>query len=1332
MSRSVPTRAHRLTPLQAGMVYESHAQGAGVNVEQVVIHLQGGVDLARMAQAWEAAIERHPALRLAVWQAADGQFVQGVGAAFAAPLVTENLRGSLADWLGQDRARGVDVARADGWRLAVLTGGSGPVLVWTFSHVALDGRSFAAVLAEVFACYDGVAQELPARPSFVEMCEGLAAQDRTGACQMFGGYLQGFDAATPVGFAPVGFDTVLDGPSRTVSLRATLTPAQSAKLVARASSAGASFATMVQAAWGLVLARVSGQGDVVFGITRSGRYVVPGVQDMVGCLITTEPLRMRVTPATTLDALLARIRADLTAQRPHEGVGLPAIAKVSDIPNSAPMFHSLVMVERQSLHEGLQRLGGAWAKRRVELHEQGAMPLTLAAYGDAALQVQLEYMPSRISAKDADRYLGYVGRLLVAMADAPAGALLSDLSMLAPEETAGLMALSQPVTLLPTQRPATIAKGFEAVVARAPDAPALGMMAQAGGLDFAALDRRANQLAHSLLSWGIGADAIIGLCLPRGPEFVALMLAAAKLGAAFVPMDPSYPPEALVHMAEDSAVAMIFAQTATPWMADFAVTVVTEALGQTAPTTAPTSLKDSAERAAYAIYTSGTTGKPKGVAVAQRSLVAHGFAAIAAYGLTAQDRVLQFSALSFDVALEEIVPCLLAGAKLVLRDDAVMASPQAFVDGVAEAKITVLNLPTGFWQVLLGALEAGTATLPADVRLVIVGGERMPPDAWARWHATKGLPRLMNAYGPTEATITCAMYEQIGAAALEGLPKSWGGQVAVGRSFGHALTYLRAPDGSLAPMGARAELWVGGDAVALGYLNQPQLTAERFVANPYAPGRMYRSGDMAHWAEGCEANGGEAGGDEAGPQLVIAGRSDRQIKLRGFRIEPAEVEGVLERLAGVAQAHVGVVDQRLAGWLRPSDATAVPDVAAVAAHLAQHLAKSHCPEVVFVTDWPQTPSGKTDVRRLPAPARVGMQMADTGKVDPQVTKIAQLFGRVLGGDVPPAGASFFDLGGHSLQLLTLIGQIETAFGVRLALALAQVHGAPTPLGLSALIAAQKGRAVPVLDLAECVMPIQPLGAGIPIYGVHVLGVNGSFFRPLAKAMGPDQPIFGLTVGLLSADTPTSVKDTAALYFRAVQAHRPNSPVGLVAVSLGSFMALELAQQLRAAGRDVRLLAMMDAEGPGGRENIRGLAWLKVHGALLRKGGLGHLSELIGGKVESLRHRGAKLRLWVEARVLRDTRAVTSVDRFVAANAMAIQSYDPRSYAGRMTIIRAKGNPFDSDRALQSGLGWRCVAKGGFVVVDVVGDHLSILQEPGVVEVAATLATELGRADATRA
>lgn len=1294
-----------LTPIQAGMVYEIHAQGNGsVNLEQVVIHLEA-VEAGRMAQAWAAAIARHPALRLAVRQDAAGQFRQFVVPAFDAPMVVQDFDlAGLAEWLVQDRGRGVDLTRGDGWRLAVLQGGGRAVLVWTFSHVALDGRSFRAVLEEVFADYDGAGQGFGQRPLFVSMCDLLAQVDKASAQAMFAGYLAGLDTPTRVGFVDVdvGADAGDAEAEGNGTLRAALTEAQSAALAARAARAGASFATMVQAVWGMVLARVSGQGDVMFGVTRSGRYLTPEARDVVGCLITTQPLRMEIGPKTTLDDLLARIRADLIAQRPHEGLGLSDIASVCDIPNGTPLFESLVMVERQSLNAGLRALGGAWAKRRVELFEQGALPVTLAAYGDAALHLQMEYMPGRITTRQATRYLAYVTRLLVAMAEAAPDALLADLDMLGPDETAGLIALGQPDHPLPQTRPACFATAFEAAALQHPAAVALRLVGQAGGFDFAALDRRANQLAHCLAQSGIGHGAIVGLCLPRCPDFVALMLAASKVGAAFVPMDPAYPPEALVHMAQDSAVAMIFAKAAAPWMADFPVTLISGSLGRDAPTHAPSRAGLVTERAAYVIYTSGTTGKPKGVAVSQRGLIAHAMAAISAYGLTPQDRLLQFAALNFDVALEEIVPSLLAGATLTLRDDAMLASPQAFADRVAAEGITVLNLPTGFWQVLLAAMEAGTAALPPAVRLMIVGGERMPPNALVRWQALANMPRLMNAYGPTEATITCAMFEP--------RARITGGHVPVGRSFGHAKSYLRAPDGSLAPRGAQAELWVGGDAVALGYLNQPALTAERFVPDPFAPkGRIYRSGDLAHW--------------DAQGQLVVAGRADRQIKLRGFRIEPAEVEAVLEGVPGIAEAYVGVMDQSLIGWLRPTDPAAVPDKAAVARYVATQLPAAKCPELVFVTDWPQTPGGKTDVRRLPAPARAAQPLADAEIVDPQVAQMAQVFAVVLGGEVPAATASFFDLGGHSLQLLALIGQIEAAFHTRLTVA--QVHAAPTPQGLASLIAAPD---VSGPDLFDCLMPIQPLGMGVPIYGVHVLGVNGSFLRPLAKAMGLNQPIFGLTVGLLSADTPTSVADTAALYFRTIQMHRPTGPVGLVAVSLGSYMALELAQQLRAAGREVRLLAMMDAEGPAGRDKIRGVAWVAAHLRLLRAGGMSHARSLIGGKLGSLRHRLEKLRLAVEGRLLRDTRVLTSVGGFVAANAVAIEHYEPKPYAGRMMIVRAKHSPFDSAHAVATGLGWQNVAQGGFEVVDVSGNHLSILEEPGVLDVADALAAAIARID----
>ncbi|MFV0493261.1 MAG: non-ribosomal peptide synthetase, partial [Pseudorhodobacter sp.] len=1263
-----------LTPVQAGMIYEILAgRNASVNLEQVVLHLPDEApDEAAMRAAWQGAIARHPALRLVFGQDGAGAIRQVVADPFAAPLEVQDCsdiadpRAMLEKWLIRDRKRGVELTRAGSWRLHWLRfAPRHSVLVWTFSHVMLDGRSFARILEEVFADYDGSrpakggSSALPRLPEFRAHCEALARAETGPAKAYFRDYLSGYDRRTALGFADARGRAA--GRNRTLERR--LDADRTRALQQRAEAAGASFATMVQAAWGLVLARISGQSEAVFGVTRSGRFLTEAAGQAVGCLISTQPLRLRIAPDLGLDDLLGQIRAALLQQRPFEHLGLPDIGAVTDLPPGQPLFDTLVMAERQSLDQRLRDLGGAWAGRRVELHETGALPMTLAAYGDTELLLRLEHAPKHIGPAEARRYLDYLHRLLIAMAGAPAGTRLCALSMLPEKEERALAALALPEVPLPADRPACIASGFEAVAARQPEAIALEAIGSGERYSYGALEARANQLAHDLVARGVGPGDRIGICLPRSGLFMALILATAKIGAAFVPMDPGYPEEALAHMADDSAVKLIYARAGEGWLAGRAVVLADAALACEAPVSAPDRAGLSPDRAAYVIYTSGTTGKPKGVVISQAGFAAHAAAAIAEFGLTPRDRALQFGALSFDVALEEIVPTLLAGAALILRDEAMLASPQAFVEAVAAAGITVLNLPTGFWQVLLAGMGQGRAELPPGIRLMVVGGERMPPDALARWQALPAMPRLINGYGPTEATITSCCFSPAGAVS--------GAEVPVGRAMGHALCYLLAPDRSLAPRGALAELWLGGAAVAQGYLNRAALTAERFLADPFRPsGRIYRSGDLARW-------------DGQG-QIVVQGRSDRQVKLRGFRIEPGEIEAFLEGLPGVAQAHVGLVQPegpaaRLLGWLRPSDAAAPPDLAVLEGLIAEELPAQKRPELVLVTDWPQTPGGKVDVKALPLPQRAP---AEAGEVllpaDPQAERIAGIFAAVLGGEVPGPDMSFFDLGGHSLLLLTLIGHIEAAFSKRLSVA--QVHANPTPRGLAGLLDGPVTIAAGA-DLFDCLLPIQPLGTGVTIYGVHVLGINGSFFRPLAQVMGMEQPIFGLSTMLLREDTPTTIADIADLYLRVIVAHRPDGPIGLVAVSQGSFVALELAQRLRAAGREVRLFAVMDAEGPGGRDRIRGLAWVGAHLKLLRGGGWPYAGRLLRAKLNNTRHRLEKLRLTLIDRFSSQAAVVDSVSRFVAANEIAVNNYQPRPYPGRITVIRARDDVFDSDRAI---------------------------------------------------
>ena len=1312
-----------LTPLQTGMLYESTLAGAPwVNLEQIVVRLHDDpCDEAAMRSAWTALTARHGILRSRIdWVGAAGprqQVLPDVPLPFDAQDWTwrSDPEAALAAFLKQDRLRGAEPSAAPAWRVVwARLAERSAVLIWTFPHTHLDGRSFAVLLEEVFAHYDARVAGLPARvfsakPDFADHCRAVAAIAPEASTDYFRTLLAGFDRPNSIGFTPLEPPSPGSAPVRKALLEQALSGDDTETLEDRAARAGVTLATMVLAAWGIVLARCSGQADAVFGVTRSGRYLVPDAADMVGCLITTVPARVRLDPDLKLDSLLRQVRADQLSLHSHEHVSLGAIKAQSDLSPDQPLFETLVMFERQTLAHRMSQLGGRWSGRTLALHEEGAQPMMLAAYGAPSLLLQLEHDPTRITAADAARYFGYLTQLLRSMTTAAMDSRVADLQMLPASERARLQCLGQPDEPVDAANLTCLATAFEAQAARSPEAFALGQIGGGPDQSYAEIDRAANRLAHFLRARGIGAGSRVGLCLPRSPDFVVAMLAVWKAGAAFVPMDPSYPAEVLSHVVSDSGVALILARQAVAGVASSLLVDPSEAHAEPM-STPPDRTGLAPDRLAYVIYTSGTTGRPKGVMVSHRALAAHAVAATQRYALTAGDRVLQFASLSFDVSLEEIVPTLVCGAKLVLRSEEMASSPSAFSEGVGATEITLLNLPTGFWQVMLGAVEQGIAQIPSSVRLVIVGGERVPAPALIRWQRRVPAPVWMNGYGPTETTIT--------ATSFVAEPRFAGDIVPVGRPMGHCTLAILAADGALAPEGAIGELVIGGPAVALGYLGQPARTAIRFRPDPSDPARrIHRSGDLARW--------------RADGQLLLGGRVDRQIKLRGYRIEPAEVERVLEDRPDVGKALVAVVGgettgARLIGWVQPADRGQSIDLGELAAILASVLPPQMCPHLVEVDDWPQTPGGKTDMARLPAPDGAPILEPGLPEVANTATlQLTELCAAILGLERMGPDQSFFEMGGHSLLLVSLIGQIEARFGRRLTLA--QVHDAPTPRRIAALLVDSSTSA----SLADCILPIQPKGARPPIYGVHVLGINGSYYRPLAAVLGPDQPVFGLTVGLLSKDTPTSIAEIAELYLHMVNAHRPTGPIGLVAVSLGSYVALELAQRLVAAGREVNLLAILDAAGPGGRQQVRGFARLHAHMRKLSSDGLGHIVQGARRKLTDIRHAFEVRRLAFFRRKMRAEASTGTVEAFVAANELAVQEYRGKPYARRLTIIRAEYDVFDRPESIASGLGWEPLAAGGLDLIDVPGDHLSIMEEPHVARLAEALLDAIDRAGDSR-
>ncbi|MDO9637831.1 MAG: amino acid adenylation domain-containing protein [Pseudotabrizicola sp.] len=1298
---------HALTPLQLGMVYESVLAGRPwVNLEQIVVHLDDELvteDALRLA--WAQVAARHEALRLSVLWRKRVAPVQVLRDRVEVALTVEDwsalpprrLAGMLDQFLEADREQGVDLEAAPAWR--VLLAHLGPrrsVMVWTVHHAMIDGRSMAIVLDEVFAALRGRA--LPPAPDagFLAYATGLAAQDTAASEAFFGGYLADFDQPNPL--TDVSDDS---GMTRKRVLERRLDTALTQALSARAGAAGATLATMVQGAWGMVVARWTGRSTAVFGATRSGRQIVPGTTRTVGCLINTLPVKVQISPPRPTDAFLAELRRDALVLRDHEHAALTDIRRWCGLPGTEALFDSMVMFERASLNETMRGLGPDWASRRVELREEGAMPLTLAAYGDAGLLLMLEHDPVAVPAPKAQAMLDHMADLLAALAAAGAATPLTDLNMLSPPEQAALIALAQPDRMLTPADPC-VALRFSEMARQRGNALALRMVGRHNILDYLALDARAEELAGRLVQAGAGPGQIVAICLPRGPEFIVAMLGILRAGAAFLPLDPTYPEALRAHMLTDSGTTLMIAPTDGDAAAFPAVRVLSPGAGAVR-VPVPDFRPPDPDRLAYVIYTSGSTGVPKGVKVPMRALSAHASAMIAAFGLTQSDRVLQFASLSFDVSIEEIIPTLLAGAKLVLRSEAMAGSVGLFLDEVQRSDITVLNLPTAFWHVLVDEMARDGLRLPPTVRLVIVGGEQISPRALATWQRIAPGVRWMNGYGPTETTITCTLFEP------KPLPKTGAKlvppsataheDIPIGRPTAHARAYVLAPDGSFAPPGAPGALWIGGPAVSDGYIGHAAQTAEAFGPDRFVgTGRIYRTGDMARW----RPDGG----------LAFLGRRDRQVKLRGFRIDLRHVERALERETGVgrALAHVlnaGTPAARLVVWVAGADGQPLPDAVALRAAVAEQLPPHMVPAIVPVSHFPRTPGGKVDISALPVPD-VAVSAGVAASDDPVVQQIAGLMAQTLGLAAVGPDDDFHDLGGHSLLAVQLIGRIEAALGHRLGVA--DLHRRPTPRALArALAAAQSG--------PRYLIPIQPRGSQPPLFGVHVLGRNEEHFRPLAEALGPDQPVFGLTVGLLAQDTPIGVQDTARAYADEIMQNFPHGPISLAAVSLASYVAFDLAQQLIRAGREVRVIAMFDSAGPGGRTRLSGRARVGVHLRQLVRRGPSHLAGIVTNRWADVVYRAKKLRMRLQA-----GGAPMTVDRFMVAAEQAVQEYEVKPIYRPLTIFRAEANIFDSPESTQDGLGWAPVAASGFEVIDVPGDHLSILQPPNV----AVLAHHLSR------
>ncbi len=976
--------------------------GSPVYNMPAAVSLSGTLDPVALREALAGIVARHEVLRTA-FRAPGGTPVQ-----WASPRLDLDLPQVDLSALAEPWAEALRLAEAEALRPFDLEAGppirtallrldaATHVLFVTVHHIAFDGWSVGIFLRELAGLYGREA--LPALPvQYADFAvwqrQRLEDGGDSGMAPHLAWWRETLAGAPPLLALPTDRPRppvqTFRGGSRRMALRPET--ARAVRDLSRRLEA-TPFMTLL-AVWAALMARYGGGGDLVVGTAVAGRGRVE-LEPLIGLFAENLVLRLDLAGDPAFGQLVARARETTLAAWAHQDV--PFERLVRELRQERDLSHSPLYQTALTL-DSSERPPLELPGLRLELLSvpAGTAKLDLALYLEdrqGGISGMLEYNRDLFDAATAVRLLAAFERLVESVIQNPERQV-SELPVLSEAErhqvlrelTGGDVA---PAILVP--------QIIEAWAARTPEAPAVS--GDGRTLSYRDLDLQAGRLARRLREMGVDLEVRVAVCLPRAPEMIVALLGIWKAGGVYVPLDPTHPEDRLAWLVEDSRAAVVLASRRGPAPPSGVPVLFLEDLPE--ETTAAVPLFP--ESAAYLVYTSGSTGRPKGVLVPHGSLALYAASVAGLYKVRPGDRVLQAASVAFDLSLDEILPSLTGGAELVLRDDAMLSSVPAFLESCRERGITVLVLATAYWHEVAARLEAEDLPLPPSLRMVTTGGERLLPEWLAIWRRRFPHGPLFNTYGPTEATIQVTGMD-LNTPEMRARPDA-----PIGRPLPGAGVWLLDAYGDPVPPGVAGEVCLGG-SLARGYLDQPDRTAERFVPHPFAatPGeRLYRAGDLARFLPDGT--------------LEFAGRIDSQVKVRGYRVEPGEVEAVLVRHPGVEAAAVVAWDDPrghkwLAGYVVPR--VPIPTAAELRAFLSGSLPEPLVPsELVFLTALPMTPHGKLDRNALPAPSGQGAGMEYVPPRDEAERLVAAIWRETLETETVGAHDNFFDLGGHSLAL----------------------------------------------------------------------------------------------------------------------------------------------------------------------------------------------------------------------------------------------------------------------------------------------------------------------------
>ena len=1290
--------------------------------EPFTVHRTGPLDVEILEKSFTEIIRRHEAWRTS-FPMLDGQPVQLVHPPFAVTIPVVDLRNlpvaeretEALRLAREDARKPFDLSRAPLFRSRLIRLSEESFrLTITAHHLIFDGvTGYQIFLPELVALYDAFsANEIPALPQLDFQYADYALWQResleNGALKPGIEYWRSqLAGALPTLQLPA------DRPRPAIqtfrgALQAFSFPAAlSASLHELSRKEGVTLFMTLLAAFDTLLSRYSGQEDILVGSITAGRNC-PGTEKLLGFFINTVVLRTNLEGDPSFRELLGRARNVTLGALAHDDVPLDQLIRElqpeRDL-SSNPLFQVLL-----SFEPSLSEVDSGWNLTPIDV-ETGTAKFDLCMVLDdraEGLQGRIIYSTDLFDSDTIARMIGH-WRTLLESATSDPGCRISQLRILTPEEDKQLLrqwaGSSSPYSLT------LVHERFESQANETPST--MAVICGGHSMTFAELDRRSNQLARYLRELGVQRETPVALCTERSVEMIVGILGILKAGGAYVPLDTTHPQERLEYMLGDSKAPVLLTQRHLPLLTNVPhsvrrVCLDSEWKSMERQSSEPLSTQTDADDLAYVIYTSGSTGRPKGVLVSHRNLSQSNQARLDYYKEPPGNYLL-LSPIGFDSSVAVVFHALCAGGTLVLPEPEFNWELRQLAELISQREISTMLCVPSLYSELLEIASPGQL---ASFRTVIVAGEACPKQLVESHYRILPNSSLFNEYGPTEATVWSTVYACDPSASYSSIP--------IGLPIANTLIYILDRNLQPVPAGVPGELYIGGEGVARGYLNQPDLTKEKFLANPFvtaANTRLYRTGDSARFLP--DGN------------IEFLGRLDQQVKIRGLRIELTEIEVALGEHPDVREAVVSAEEQGSAAPQLVAYVVARRQYSTSGAELRAFL-KTRVPAYMvpatfrFVANLPRTSNGKVDRRALSSCQGV-TDMAPSAPSAPRdflEARLLAIWKDVLGRHDLNIRQDFFELGGHSLLAATLLARVEKDF--ERSLSLAFVFQAPT-IELMAELLRNPDDSL----RARAIVPVQPHGSRLPLFWVR----GGPRFRLLAQKLGSDQPFLGLDLPFSDATklrAPYRLEDIAAYLVRAMREVQPHGPYALAGLCVNAVIAYEVARQLTVEGEEVALLAMFDGHNHAyykhplrdGRYTGR----IKYHLANLFQADVRESSAYLLDRLDEAR-RKIERTMWALSSTSEENGNGDRPHNTDFIVHPAFHRYEPQPYGGKVTLFQSSEWP--TGAYFDFKLGWMDLAAGGVDLHRIPGNHPSMFTEPNVQLVATLLNAQLEEARARR-